>query len=97
MIKNSKRNYRFPILPCATTTIPKQIRTQGNRSTLIGLFEKFSGACHTILPQRITILVAEHVQYFQARANYKRDGIEFIRGYVVIVQGYGLAKEKNII
>jgi len=76
-------------------TIPKKIRTQSNGSTLIGLFEKFGGACHTILPQRIAILVAKHVQYLQARANYERDGIEFIRGYVVVVQGYSLSKKKK--
>lgn len=72
---------------------PKQIRTQRHSSTLIGLLEQLGRTIHTILPQRIAILLAEHVQYPLTRANDKRDCVELIRGNVVVVERDCLTNE----
>lgn len=86
-----EQTYRRAIFSCLT--IPEKIRTQRNRSTLIGLLEQLGRAIHTILTQRVAILLAEHVQYALTRANYQRDGIELIGGNVLVVERYGLTNE----
>jgi hypothetical protein len=72
---------------------PKKIRAEGHGATLIGLFEQLSCSSHTILPQRVTILVAKYMQYFQTRAYDQRYGVKLICGYFVVVQCYRLTYE----